>query len=71
MVPTFLVVVTMAMLYWLPIRRWMSRWGTTPSDLTLSIRSAFLPWLLRLGTKKNSCPVLRAAAWRSAGGQAA
>ena len=25
---------TVAVLYWLPMRRWMSRWGTTPSDLT-------------------------------------
>ena len=34
MVPIFLVIFTVAMLYWLPIRRWMSRWGTTPPDLT-------------------------------------
>lgn len=26
-------VVTFAVLYWLPVRRWMSRWGATPSDL--------------------------------------
>jgi pimeloyl-ACP methyl ester carboxylesterase len=25
---------TVAVLYWFPMRRWMSRWGTTPSDLT-------------------------------------
>lgn len=29
-----LVMLTLAVLYWLPIRRWMSRWGGTPSDLT-------------------------------------
>jgi hypothetical protein len=33
MIPTFLVSLTLAVLYWFPIRRWMSRWGTTPSDL--------------------------------------
>jgi|SRR5580765_4386716 hypothetical protein len=34
MVPTSLVIVTLAMLYWFPIRRWMSRWGTMLSDPT-------------------------------------
>jgi hypothetical protein len=34
MVPTLLMILTLAVLYWFPIRRWMSRWGTTPSDLT-------------------------------------
>ena len=34
MVPTLLVIVTCSMLYWFPIRRWMSRWGATPSALT-------------------------------------
>jgi hypothetical protein len=34
MLPTFLVIVTGVLLYWFPIRRWMSRWGTTSSDLT-------------------------------------
>ena len=33
MVPTILVMLTLSVLYWLPIRRWMGRWGTTPSDL--------------------------------------
>ena len=32
MVPTVFVILTLAVLYWFPIRRWMSRWGTTPSD---------------------------------------
>jgi len=31
--PTLFVILTFSMLYWFPIRRWMSRWGTTPSDL--------------------------------------
>ena len=31
--PTLFVIFTFAILYWFPIRRWMSRWGTTPSDL--------------------------------------
>jgi hypothetical protein len=34
MLPTLLVIFTFAALYWLPIRRWMGRWGTTPSDLS-------------------------------------
>ena len=33
MVPTLFVILTFSMLYWFPIRRWMSRWGTTPSEL--------------------------------------
>ena len=33
MVPTLLVILTLAVLYRFPIRRWISRWGTTPSDL--------------------------------------
>jgi hypothetical protein len=34
MVPTILVILTAAVLYWFPIRGWMSRWGATPSDLS-------------------------------------
>ena len=34
MIPTLLVILTLAVLYWFPFRRWMSRWGTTPSDLS-------------------------------------
>jgi hypothetical protein len=34
MLPTLLVIFTFAALYWFPIRRWMSRWGTTPADLS-------------------------------------
>jgi len=34
MLPTLFVVLTFSILYWFPIRRWMSRWGATPSDLT-------------------------------------
>jgi hypothetical protein len=33
MVPTLLVILTFAVLYWFPIRRWMSRWGAAPSDV--------------------------------------
>lgn len=29
-----LVILTCVVLYWFPIRQWMSWWGTTPSDLT-------------------------------------
>ena len=34
MLLTLFVIVTFAALYWFPIRRWMGRWGTTPSDLS-------------------------------------
>ena len=34
MVPTLFVILTLAVLYWLPMRRWMARWGTTSADLT-------------------------------------
>jgi hypothetical protein len=34
MLPTLLVIVAFATLYWFPIRRWMNQWGATPSDLT-------------------------------------
>lgn len=33
MLPTILAILAVAVLYWFPIRRWMSGWGTTPSDL--------------------------------------
>jgi hypothetical protein len=34
MFPTLVVILTCAVLYWFPIRRWMARWGATPSDLS-------------------------------------
>jgi hypothetical protein len=34
MVAILFVILAFAVLYWFPIRRWMNRWGTTPSDLT-------------------------------------
>jgi hypothetical protein len=33
MVPTLLLILALAVLYWFPVRRWMSRWGAIPSDL--------------------------------------
>ena len=30
---TLFVILALAILYWFPVRRWMARWGTTPSDL--------------------------------------
>jgi hypothetical protein len=30
---TLLVILAFALLYWFPVRRWMSRWGTNPFDL--------------------------------------
>jgi hypothetical protein len=29
----FLVIVTLALLYWFPVRRWFARWGSTDEDL--------------------------------------
>jgi len=34
MIPTLLVILTLSLLYWFPMRRWMSRWGATPADLS-------------------------------------
>jgi len=34
MLPTVFVILTLSVLYWFPMRRWMSRWGATTSDLT-------------------------------------
>ena len=34
MFPTLFVILALAVLYWFGVRRWMARWGTTPSDLT-------------------------------------
>jgi hypothetical protein len=31
---TFLVILTLTVLYWFPMRRWFARWGTTDEDLT-------------------------------------
>jgi hypothetical protein len=31
---TCLVILTLTVLYWFPVRRWFRRWGTTPEDLT-------------------------------------
>ena len=33
MIPTLFAIVIAAALYWFPVRRWMNRWGATPSDL--------------------------------------
>src|SRR5579863_5222681 len=30
---TLLVILSVAILYWFPLRRWMNHWGTTSSDL--------------------------------------
>jgi hypothetical protein len=32
MVPTLFVIFILAVLYWFPVRQWMSRWGATSSD---------------------------------------
>jgi hypothetical protein len=33
---TSIVIFTLAVLYWFPVRRWFGRWGTTEEDLTRS-----------------------------------
>jgi hypothetical protein len=33
MFPALFVILTFMVLYWFPIRRWMSHWGATPSDV--------------------------------------
>jgi len=33
LVPALFVILTLAVLYWFPLRRWMSRWGAAPSEL--------------------------------------
>ena len=33
MTTTLVVTLALAAVYWFPVRRWMSRWGSTPSDL--------------------------------------
>jgi hypothetical protein len=34
MLPILLVILTVALLYWFPIRRWFGRWGATADDLS-------------------------------------
>ena len=34
MLPILVAIFAFAALYWFPIRRWMNRWGATPSDVT-------------------------------------
>ena len=34
MLATLFVILALSTLYWFPIRRWMSRWGAAPSDVT-------------------------------------
>jgi hypothetical protein len=33
MASAVIVIATLALVYWFPIRRWMNQWGATPSDL--------------------------------------
>jgi hypothetical protein len=33
MFATLVVILTLSVLYWFPIRRWINQWGATPSDL--------------------------------------
>jgi hypothetical protein len=34
MLPALFAIVALSVWYWFPMRRWMSRWGTAPTDLT-------------------------------------
>ena len=38
MAPMLLVILIVAVLYWFPIRRWMSEWGATAEDLSREMR---------------------------------
>jgi len=38
MFPILLVILILGALYWFPVRRWMNRWGATPSDLARVMR---------------------------------
>ena len=44
MLPTLFAILTLSVLYWFPIRRWMSRWGATPSDLSRVMAGDGLLW---------------------------
>ena len=51
MVRTLFVMLALAALYWFPMRRWMSRWGTTPSDLARTMEGdSLLPEYTYSGT---------------------
>ena len=51
MLPVLLVILALAVLYWFPMRRWMSRWGATRSDLArLMVGDALLVDPLYSGT---------------------
>jgi hypothetical protein len=44
MLPTLFVMLTVAALYWFPIRRWMNQWGAAPPDLArVMAGDSFLP----------------------------
>jgi hypothetical protein len=40
---TLFAILTFSVVYWFPIRRWMNRWGATPSDLTRVMAGDALP----------------------------
>jgi len=51
MVQSFVVILALAVLYWFPIRRWMSRWGATPADLKRVMAGD--AWLVQIGYKRG------------------
>jgi hypothetical protein len=51
MVQSFVVILALAVLYWFPIRRWMSRWGATPADLKRVMAGD--AWLVQIGYQRG------------------
>src|SRR5512132_1557106 len=64
MVPTLVVILSSTMLYWFPIRRWMSRWGATPDDLSRNMAGdSLLPDPKYSGTMAVSVDALPEDIW--------
>jgi hypothetical protein len=61
---TLFAILTFSVLYWFPIRRWMSRWGATPSDLTrvmagdaLLVNPTYSGTMAVITTRRQKTPV--------------
>src|SRR5688572_30335128 len=64
MIPAILIIVAFAVLYWFPIRRWMSRWGATASDLKrVMAGDALLPDPMYSGTMAVTINALPEHIW--------
>jgi hypothetical protein len=60
MLPTLVIVLTLGIVYWFPLRRWMGRWGTASSDLTRAMAGDGLivdpPFSYTVGITINARP---------------